>query len=179
MKKQITDDREDLKVRQEKYQLELKPKLEQLNSMETRVERVVEFCSQIQIRLETIDSETRKVWNSMFKLTKLPDEVSNVTSNVKEIQARIKQMEFVWIFFQRFVDEQGNDYLRIIRNPGVSLFRKLDAIEWLARYTEFISPDSIALASHYFKELLVGQENPVENVFADYPHTSDVMISIA
>jgi peptidoglycan hydrolase CwlO-like protein len=47
MKKQITDDRDDLRIRQEKYQLELKPKLEHLASMETRVERVVEFCSQI------------------------------------------------------------------------------------------------------------------------------------
>ena len=126
-----------------------------------------------------MDTETRKVWNNMFKLTKLPDEIQSVTSNVKEIQARIKQMEFVWIFFQRFVDEQGNDYLRIIRNPGVNLFQKLDAVEWLARYTEFISPDSIALASYYFKELFTGKDNPVETAFGPYQHTSDVMITLA
>ena len=53
--------------------------------METRVERVVEFCSQIQIRIETMDTETKKVWNNMFKLTKLPEEISTLTGNVKEI----------------------------------------------------------------------------------------------
>lgn len=58
------------------------------------------------------------------------------------------------MFFQRFVDEQGNDYLKIIRNPGTSLYQKLDAIEWMARYTEFLSPESVTLGSHYFTDLI-------------------------
>jgi hypothetical protein len=70
-------------------------------------------------------------------------------------------MEFVWVFFQRFVDEQGNDHLKVIRNPGASFYFKLEAVEWLARYTEFVSPDTIYLASHYFRDLFTSGGTPV------------------
>lgn len=89
-------------------------------------------------------------------------------------------MENVWMFFQRFVDEQGHDQLRIIRGPSFSLIEKFNAVEWLARYSEFITPDTCIMASNYFDDMFKseGRGSSLANQFVDYHHTSEAIPTI-
>jgi hypothetical protein len=89
-------------------------------------------------------------------------------------------MENIWMFFQRFVDEQGHDYLKVIRGPSFSLIDKLNAIEWLARYSEFITPDTCIMASNYFSEMFSRglRLNPMAESFLTYQHTSEAIPTI-
>ena len=47
------------------------------------------------------------------------------------------------MFFQRFIDEQGNDVVKIVRGNSYSVLDKFNAMEWITRYVEFLTPDVI------------------------------------
>ena len=89
---------------------------------------------------------------------RLQDAMNNIKDlevikrQIKELQAKLDELEHIWLFFQRFADEQGNDKIKICRAVYPTVLQKLNAMEWLARYIEFITPDAIALAANYIKE---------------------------
>lgn len=89
-------------------------------------------------------------------------------------------MDNVWLFFQRFVDEQGNDQIKVIRGPSYSILEKMNSLEWLARYSEFLSPDNIVMASNIFRQQFTGVNsgNLSSNAFTKYEHTSEAIPTI-
>ena len=36
-----------------------------------------------------------------------------------------------------FVDEQGNDMVKVVRGTSYTILDKMNAMEWIARYIEF------------------------------------------
>ena len=53
---------------------------------------------------------------------------------MKDLQIKFAEMENIWLFFQRFADEQGNDKIKICRALYPTVLQKLNAMEWLDRY---------------------------------------------
>ena len=51
-------------------------------------------------------------------------------------------------------------------------------MEWLARYIEFLTPDSIALASNYIKEHYADPRSKVTLEFMSYKHTSEAIPTV-
>ena len=68
----------------------------------------------------------------------------------------------------------------MVRGPGFSLVEKLNAVEWLARYSEFVTPDTCIMASNYFNEMFTRgrKSNPIADQFVNYQHTSEAIPTI-
>ena len=64
---------------------------------------------------------------------------------------RVSELDNIWMFFQKFIDEQGNDIIKIIRGNCYSILEKLNAMEWMTRYVEFVTPDVSFMSINYMK----------------------------
>ena len=52
-------------------------------------------------------------------------------------------------------------------------------MEWLARYTEFVTADTIIMAANYMKELFSAADNQdAENDYIAFQHTSESIPSV-
>jgi hypothetical protein len=68
-----------------------------------------------------------------------------------DIMERVSELDNIWMFFQKFIDEQGNDIIKIIRGNCFTMLEKLNAMEWMARYVEFVTPDVSFMSINYMK----------------------------
>ena len=59
-----------------------------------------------------------------------------------------------------------------------TVLQKLNAMEWLARYIEFLTPDCIAMASNYIKEHYADPRSKVTLEFMSYKHTSEAIPTV-
>lgn len=67
--------------------------------------------------------------------------MSSVISELDRIGQLVEEANKLWVFFQKFIDEQAVDQIKNIRSPDVQLTPKISSMEWFARYSEFISPN--------------------------------------
>jgi hypothetical protein len=75
--------------------------------------------------------------------------VSEIEVKVKDygkVDRLIDESNQLWQFYQKFIDEQGLDQIKFIRNKDTDMTTKLFALEWMIRYMEFLTPDLLQLA---------------------------------
>jgi hypothetical protein len=87
-------------------------------------------------------------------------------------------MDNMWLFFQRFVDEQGNDIVKIVRGTSYTILEKINAMEWVARYIEFVTPDTIVMITNYFKDVYTGPDSARAQTFVEYEHSSEAIPTV-
>jgi hypothetical protein len=84
----------------------------------------------------------------------------------------------LWGFFQRFIDEQAIDQLKIIRSKDAGINLKLFGVEWFARYCELITPDSILLAASAFKDIYQSADKFQRDKYFNHVHHSEGIVTI-
>ena len=62
-------------------------------------------------------------------------------SNNSKLNSLVEEANKLWTFFQKFIDEHSIDRIKLIRSKERSITDKIDCMDWLARYAEFITPD--------------------------------------
>jgi len=90
----------------------------------------------------------------------------------------VEEVNQLWSFVQRFVDEQVVDAVNIIRSGDHAVKEKLNEMEWLARNAEFLSPDAITKCLIAFKELYNTDNMPSKNAYINAKHTSNAIITV-
>ena len=180
LKKQIKDDRDEVRARLEKLKLEYTPKLNLIEDYGQRLTTLSEYSSSSESKFTVINAEFKRLWQTVFGYGDMKEKVTKIGSMINRVNVKQSEMENIWMFFQRFVDEQGHDYLKVIRGPSYSLIEKLNGVEWLARYSEFITPDTCILASNYFRDMFNrGRKlNPIAEKFIRYEHSSEAIPTI-
>ena len=76
------------------------------------------------------------------------------------------------------MDEQGNDMVKIVRGSCYTILEKINAMEWVARYIEFVTPDTVAMITNYFKDVYTGPDAQRAKTFVEYEHTSEAIPTI-
>jgi hypothetical protein len=154
--------------------------MQQMGDLERKVQVLQEFSTKAESKFNVFNGEMKKLWATVFSYKEYGDQIKKLGEFINKISAKLQEMENVWMFFQRFVDEQGHDYLKMIRGPGFSLLEKINAVEWLARYSEFITPNTCIMASNYFNEMFSRgiKQNPIAEAFINYEHTSEAIPTI-
>jgi hypothetical protein len=84
----------------------------------------------------------------------------------------------IWDFFQEFVNEQGLFKTRILNFTDISTREKMDAIEWVVRNIEFISPKIIEGIIDLYKEILSVPNSPLKQSLTTTKHCSDIVAII-
>ena len=90
----------------------------------------------------------------------------------------LEEVNSLWSFTQRFIDEQVMDGIMIIRSSECSIREKMNQMDWLARNSEFFSPDAINKLLLSFKELYLTDHLNSKNAFITAKHTSAAVITV-
>ena len=62
-------------------------------------------------------------------------------------------MQELWAFYSRFLEEQANDKIKVVRSRGDNtLAAKLEAMEWMSRYLTFVPSSSVQAINREFKK---------------------------
>jgi len=68
--------------------------------------------------------------------------VGSVNETVgNRIDLLIEEINQLWSFVQRFVDEHAIDMIQIVKSVDNPIKDKMNRMDWLARNAEFLSPD--------------------------------------
>ena len=57
------------------------------------------------------------------------------------IDLLIEEINQLWSFVQRFVDEHAIDMIQVVKSVDNPIKDKMNRMDWLARNAEFLSPD--------------------------------------
>jgi hypothetical protein len=90
----------------------------------------------------------------------------------------VEEVNQLWSFVQRFIDEQVVDGINIIRSQENSMREKFNQMDWLARNAEFLSPDAITKGLLAFKELYATDQMNQKNAYITAKHTSHAVITV-
>jgi len=77
----------------------------------------------------------------------------------EKVSSLIEESNKLWAFFQKFIDEHAVDRMKTIRSKETTMSDKINAMDWLARYSEFVTPDQINNVVQAFKNLYNGDES--------------------
>ena len=89
-----------------------------------------------------------------------------------------EEMSEIWSFMQRFIDEHAVNMIQEVRRDEVSLTRKMDWMDWLARNAEFFSPEAITRALLAFKDLYNFEDVAQRNAYIGAKHTSNAVLTV-
>jgi len=68
--------------------------------------------------------------------------VGSVNETVgNRIDLLIEEINQLWSFVQRFVDEHAIDMIQVVKSVDNPIKDKMNRMDWLARNAEFLSPD--------------------------------------
>ena len=94
---------------------------------------------------------------------------------VTQLQADLKNLTQV---IQKFIEEHLVDQLTLVRSKNKSFEDKIDSLEWLSRYANFYSPESVYVMLSTFKEIYTGQDVAYRNAYISTQHGSDAIFII-
>ena len=63
----------------------------------------------------------------------------------------VEEANKLWLFFQKFIDEQAMDHVKLILSPEHVMREKFESMEWYARYIEYVTPDAIVMGVTKFR----------------------------
>lgn len=95
-----------------------------------------------------------------------------------KIDLLIEEINQLWSFVQRFIDEHATDMIQDVRSGDVGFKTKMNRMDWLARNSEFLSPDSITKCLLAFKEQFNGANLPARNNYITSKHTSTAVVTV-
>lgn len=85
----------------------------------------------------------------------------------------------LWTFFQKFIDEHAVDRAKVIRSLDNTFTDKFNAMDWLARYAEFVTPDQISAVVLSFKDMYANNTDPqVREAFITHRHNSEAVATL-
>ena len=70
----------------------------------------------------------------------------------ERIDLVIDEVNQTWSFIQRYIDEQGIDMIQDVKSADNPYKLKMDRMDWLARHSEYISPDQVTKCLLAFKD---------------------------
>jgi len=84
----------------------------------------------------------------------------------------------LWAFFQRFIDEHSVDRIKTIRSKDTGITQKINCMDWLARYAEFLTPDQITSVVLSFKDIYTGPNQDLSEAYVAHKHNSESIPTI-
>jgi hypothetical protein len=120
---------------------------------------------------------------------RLKGEYSSATNSVRKLEdfltnnsrlnGLVDEANKLWTFFQKFIDEHAIDRAKIIRSVDNTFTDKFNAMDWLARYAEFVSPDQINSVVLSFKEMYANNnDQAIREAFITHKHNSEAVATV-
>lgn len=78
-----------------------------------------------------------------------------MSKNFQTLNDTVKSVENI---MQKFMDENLQEKVNIIKSKARDFESKMDALEWIARYANFFHPDSVHKALAVFREIYTSND---------------------
>jgi hypothetical protein len=79
---------------------------------------------------------------------------------LKSGESLMEEINNIWSFTQRFIDEHALDMIQEVGTPDRPIRDKMNRMDWLSRYTDYLSPDQITKCLLAFKDQFNGASMP-------------------
>ena len=125
---------------------------------------------------EIIDLKNQNKTRNMRNNNLDNDDISPQYGN--KIDLLIEEMNQLWSFIQRYIDETATDMIMDVRSGDAGFKQKMNRMGWLARNAEFLSPDQITKCLMAFKEQFNGTSVPARTAYITSKHNSNSVITV-
>ena len=115
--------------------------------------------NKIFLSLNAHDAEINRMKNDMGGNNDQLKRMEDFLNNNSKLNSLVEEANKLWTFFQKFIDEHSVDRIKKIRSKDNSITDKITAMDWLARYAEFVTPDQISNVVLAFKDLYSGTDS--------------------
>ena len=87
------------------------------------------------------ESEIARIKNESLNNNDQVKKMEDFLNNNSKLNSLVEEANKLWTFFQKFIDEHSIDRIKLIRSRDSSMTDKINTMDWLARYAEFVTPD--------------------------------------
>ena len=101
------------------------------------------------------------------------NKLEEVIANNGKMGGVVEEASKLWGFFQKFIDEHAIDRIKMLRSSDYSMSDKINVMDWMCRYAEFVTPDQMAQVVSVFKTLYSGENNPLRQQYVEHFHHSE------
>eukprot|EP00347_Sterkiella_histriomuscorum_P015644 403356242 len=134
--------------------------------------------NKLAIALNTQEAEIARLKNDIVGNLDSVRKMEDFLNNNSKLNSLVEEANKLWTFFQKFIDEHSVDRIKIIRSRDNSLTDKINAMDWLARYAEFVTPDQISNVVMAFKDLYSGPDAQLRDSFINHKHNSEAIPTV-
>ena len=134
--------------------------------------------NKIFLSLNAHDSEINRIRNEMGGNLDSLKRMEDFLNNNSKLNSLVEEANKLWTFFQKFIDEHSVDRIKIIRSKDNSLTDKINAMDWLARYAEFITPDQISNVVLAYKDIYAGLDSQLRDNYIEHKHYSEAIPTV-
>lgn len=96
----------------------------------------------------------------------------------KRIDLLVEEINQIWSFTQRFIDEHAIDMIQEVGTIDRPLRDKMNRMDWLARNADFLSPDQISKCLLAFKDQFSGGSVQARQAYITAVHSSNAVITV-
>ena len=120
-----------------------------------------------------------RIKNDFVQNSQAIRKMEDFLTNNSRLNGLVDEANKLWTFFQKFIDEHAIDRAKIIRSLDNTFTDKFNAMDWLARYAEFVTPDQISAVVMSFKDMYANNTDPViREAFISHKHTSESVATL-
>jgi len=101
------------------------------------------------------------------------------TKRIEQIKINVQDhLNTSWKYIQQFTNQHAKDKISKIKNLNTTFTTKLNSLEWLIRYNEYISGKLIYSVIEAFKQIVSESKVYDRTIYATAKHNSDIMIHL-
>ncbi len=150
---------------------------ERLAQTEERTAQMVEHLTPVEERLKRIEAGSVATTASP---SRGPPEDPVVRDDFRKGLEQVKMQmqgyfDSCWTYIQQFADLHAVDKAREVKVPDGNYTAKLNCLDWLIRYHEYLSGKSSILVIDAFKEVIHPSKVHERSTYASAKHASDIM----
>ena len=120
-----------------------------------------------------------RIKNDFVQNSQAIRKMEDFLTNNSRLNGLVDEANKLWTFFQKFIDEHAIDRAKIIRSLDNTFTDKFNAMDWLARYAEFVTPDQISAVVMSFKDMYANNTDPViREAFISHKHNSESVATL-
>ena len=120
-----------------------------------------------------------RIKNDFVQNSQAIRKMEDFLTNNSRLNGLVDEANKLWTFFQKFIDEHAIDRAKIIRSLDNTFTDKFNAMDWLARYAEFVTPDQISSVVMSFKDMYANNTDPViREAFISHKHNSESVATL-
>lgn len=174
--KSLSTERERAEQRLRSVEEPLRKVAERISQFDDKLVQIVERFVPLDERIKQLESRPSPAVSPAGRTTEDPAAREELQRGLEQAKQQMQgYFDSCWTYIQQFADLHAVDKSREVKTPDGNYTAKLNCLEWLIRYHEYLSGKSSLLVIDAFKETIHPSKIHERGAYAAAKHVSDVM----